>query len=146
MIEYMPYIWIGLAVILAVFEGCTVQLVSIWFMFGAICSAVTSAFTDSVPIQIAVFFVVSIVSLVATRPLAKKLIGKKGTVKTNSNRLIGETGTMISDIQDTDDIARVKIAGEVWSAKSDIVPILKNTKIKVVAIEGVKLIVEPMSN
>lgn len=142
MVEYMPFIWIGFAVIMVVCEAFTSQLVSIWFVLGAVCAAVTCIFTDSIPIQSAVFLVVSLLALILTRPLVNKLKSKKGVVNTNADRLIGKIGTVISDIQDTHTTGQVKVDGEVWSAKSDFAPIPKGSKIKVLNIEGVKLIVE----
>ena len=41
------------------------------------------------------------------------------------------------------DVGQVKVMGQKWSAKSDYAPIAENTKVTVLAIEGVKLIVKP---
>ena len=34
--DYMPYVWIAVMVIMAIFEGVTTQLVSVWFVVGAL--------------------------------------------------------------------------------------------------------------
>ena len=34
--QYMPFIWLGIALLMGILEATTAQLVSIWFMFGAI--------------------------------------------------------------------------------------------------------------
>jgi membrane protein implicated in regulation of membrane protease activity len=52
---------------------------------------------------------------------------------------------MLTDLTDIDEIAQAKIGVETWTVKSDKAPLLKGTKVKVLAIEGVKLIVEPVS-
>lgn len=39
--QYMPFIWLGIALLMGILEATTAQLVSIWFMFGAIGAAVT---------------------------------------------------------------------------------------------------------
>lgn len=140
--EYMPFIWIGFAVLMAVCEAFTSQLVSIWFVIGAGCAAVTTIFTPSIPIQSAVFLVVSLVALIITRPLVKRLKKNKTKISTNADRLVGLVGDVISDITDAEAIGQVKISGEIWSAKSNNTPILKGEKIRVLSIEGVKLIVE----
>lgn len=140
--EYMPFIWIGFAVLMAVCEAFTSQLVSIWFVIGAGCAAVTTIFTPSIPIQSAVFLVVSLVALIITRPLVKRLKKNKTKISTNADRLVGLVGDVISDITDAETIGQVKISGEIWSAKSNNTPILKGEKIRVLSIEGVKLIVE----
>ena len=141
--QIMPFIWIGIAVILAVCEAFTSQLVSIWFVFGAVSAAITTIFTPSIPIQSAVFLVVSLVALIVTKPLVKKFKQSGDIVSTNADRLIDKIGIIISNIEDIHTVGQVKVEGEIWTAKSDKAPITKNTKVKVLAIEGVKLIVEP---
>lgn len=42
--EMMPYIWFGIALFMAIIEGVTYQLVSIWFVLGAVVSAIVSIF------------------------------------------------------------------------------------------------------
>ena len=141
--QIMPFIWIGFAVIMVVCEAFTSQLVSIWFVLGAVSAAVTTIFTPSIAIQSAVFLIVSLVALIVTKPLVKKLKDKRGVTSTNADRLVGRTGLVISDIADTHTVGQVKVEGEIWSAKSEKAPLNKDIKIKVLAIEGVKLIVEP---
>ncbi|MCH5296758.1 MAG: NfeD family protein [Ruminococcus sp.] len=140
--EYMPFIWIGFAVLMAVCEALTAQLVSIWFVIGAGCAAITTIFTPSIPIQSAVFLIVSLIALIVTRPIVNRLKKNKSRINTNAERLIGRIGDVLSDITDAETIGQVKVSGEVWSAKSSDAPITKGEKIKVLSIEGVKLIVE----
>ena len=75
--------------------------------------------------------------------LSKRLKNKTNTVGTNADRLIGKTGVVISEIKSNLDVGQVKVMGQKWSAKSDYAPIAENTKVTVLAIEGVKLIVKP---
>lgn len=140
--EYMPFIWIGFAVLMAVCEAFTSQLVSIWFVIGAGCAAVTTIFTPSIPIQSAVFLIVSLLALIVTRPLVSRLKKSKSRISTNADRLVGRIGDAISDIEDAEKIGQVKVSGEIWSAKSGTTPISKGEKVRVLSIEGVKLIVE----
>ncbi|MDD6433771.1 MAG: NfeD family protein [Ruminococcus bromii] len=143
--QIMPFIWIGLAIVMAVCEAVTAQLVSIWFVLGAICAAITTIFTPSIIIQTTVFLAVSFIALIVTKPLVKKLRNNGNAQNTNADRLIGMVGVVVTDIDDEQSIGQVKVAGETWSARSDFAPILKDNRIKVLAIEGVKLIVEPIS-
>ena len=90
------------------------------------------------------FIVVTCCTLIATKPLVDKY--KKGhkEVKTNSDRLIGQTGVMLTDIDSLETVGRVKVSGEVWTAKlKNPTPVQKDDKVKILAIEGVKMIVEP---
>ena len=141
--KYMPFIWIGFAVLMAICEAATTQLVSIWFVIGAVAAAVTTIFTPNIFIQLIVFLAFSAAALLITRPLVKKLKKKKDIVGTNADRLIGKTGVVISDIRSVDDVGQVKVMGETWTAISKSAPVPKDSKIKVLSIEGVKLNVEP---
>ena len=142
MAQYMPFIWIGFAVIMAVCEAATTQLVSVWFVVGAVCAALATLFTGSIAIQSVVFVSVSLISLIVTKPLVNKIKKSSKKVNTNSDRLIGRTGVVLHDIESPLSIGQVKVLGEIWSARSDLAPIEKDKKIKVLAIEGVKLVVE----
>ena len=139
---YMPYIWIGFAVVMAVCEAATAQLVSVWFVIGAICAAIATIFTGSLIIQSLIFLTVSLVALIVTKPIVKKIKKNNKKVNTNSDRLVGQIGDVLFDIEDAQSIGQVKVMGEIWSARSDFAAIRKGTKIKVLAIEGVKLLVE----
>ncbi len=140
----MPFIWIGFAIIMAVCEAFTTQLVSIWFVFGSICAAITTIFTPSIPIQSAVFLLVSLIALIITRPLVRRFKKKRTNISTNADRLIGKTGVLLTDISDPQSVGQVRVEGEIWTAKSDFTPIEKDSKVTVLAIEGVKLIVKPI--
>lgn len=140
--NYMPFVWIGIAVVMAIIEASTVQLVSVWFVIGAVCAALSTIFTESVAIQTIVFIAVSLVALAVTRPLVKKLKKSNKKTLTNADRVIGETGVMLSDISTVDDVGQAKVCGSVWSVKTDNPPLKKGDRVRVLAIEGVKLIVE----
>lgn len=140
--EYMPYIWIGIAVLMGIIEASTVQMVSIWFVLGSVAASVSCIFTDNIYIQIAVFLIVSFASLIATRPFVKK-ITKFGKIKTNLDSTVGKTAVVTSDIDNIKSRGAVSVGGKIWTARSaDGKLIPKDSNVKVVSIEGVKLIVE----
>ena len=85
---------------------------------------------------------VAVVSLIATRPLVKKFKEKSVKVSTNADRLIGSIGVMRTDLSEAEEIGQVKMPDGVWSARTDFPPIKEGDKVKVLAIDGVKLIVE----
>lgn len=143
LVGYMPFVWLGFAVFMAVCEAATTQLVSIWFVIGALCAAVATVFTPSLLIQSLIFLAVSLIALIITRPFVKRFKEKHQKVNTNSDRVIGQIGVVLSAIEDAQSVGQVKVLGETWSARSDFAPIQANTKIKVLSIEGVKLLVEP---
>ena len=135
----MSIIWFVAFLLLLIIEIVTINLVTIWFAFGAIAAMITTMFTDSVIIQVVVFLIVSILSLILTKPVMKAF--KKFEIQpTNSDRVIGKTGEVIKDISDNE-YGEVKVIGTVWTATSK-QKISVGEKVRVVSIDGVKLIVE----
>jgi len=68
-----------------------------------------------------------------------------GHVHTNADSLIGRIGAVTVDIAGPGEVGRVLVDGQDWSAVSqDGIPVAKGEKVLVKAIEGVKLVVEPM--
>lgn len=142
--QYMPFVWIAFAVVMAVCEAYTSQLVSIWFVVGAVGAAITSIFTTNILIQTGVFVALTVLALIITKPLVKRFKRNIKKVSTNSDRLIGMTGVVLKDINPLEATGQVKVNGEVWTAKTVSDNVGKDTKVKVLSIEGVKLIVEPV--
>lgn len=136
-------IWFIVFIVMLVIEILTVNLVSIWFAIGALSAMLTAYFTESIFIQIVVFILVSIISLLITKPLVKKFKGFDIT-PTNSDRVIGKTGEVIKRIG-KNNYGEVKIFGNTWTATSK-EELEVGDKVKVLNIEGVKLIVEKEEN
>lgn len=138
----MSIFWLVLTVLMVIIEACTTQLVSIWFAVGALSGCITALITEKIWIQVLVFVVVTVITLITTRPLAKRVNNKIKT-HTNSDRNIGKTALVVSDINNTDSVGQVKVSGSIWSAKSaDNSVILKDSEVVVKDIEGAKLVVE----
>lgn len=135
----MTLFWLILFVILALLELATVNLVSIWFALGALITTFSSLATDNLMVQLAVFTISSILLLLLTKPFLKKM-KKREAVPTNLDRVIGKIGTVTEDIR-KDEIGEVRVLGKKWSAYSD-KEIKKDSKVKVLSINGVKLKVE----
>ncbi|MCH5304529.1 MAG: NfeD family protein [Ruminococcus sp.] len=123
-------------------EVLTTQLVSIWFVIGGVAAAITCIFTDNILIQSLVFILVSLISLIATRPLVKKFMRNKKQ-PTNSDRLIGRVGIVTIDIINLKGEGQVNVDGKIWSARSvDGREIKSGANVRITSIEGVKLLVE----
>ena len=135
----MTIVWFVVFLVLLFIELITVNLVTIWFVIGSLATMVTSFFTDSIVIQLIVFIVVSAIALIVTRPLMKKF-KTFDVVPTNSDRVIGKIGDVTKAIK-KNEYGEVKIFGNIWTASSDEdIPV--GSKVKVMEIEGVKLIVK----
>lgn len=115
--DYMPFIWIGIAVFALIIEAVGTQLISVWFALGAFAAALSCIFTDNAIIQFAVFIVVTVVSLILTRPLVKRFKRRQNEVKLNLDRAIGLEATLTRDITPDSD-GEVKVLGDYWTAVS----------------------------
>lgn len=114
--EAMPaFLWLAAAIILAIVEANTVQLVSIWFAVGALAAMVPAIIGMSFTVQFAVFTVVSILVLAITRPFVKKKLAVQKT-ETNSRALIGKVAKVVQPIDNLLSQGRVIVEDMDWSA------------------------------
>ena len=74
----------------------------------------------------------------------KKFVKTPKTKATNVYSIIGKEGIVLEDIDSINCTGKVKVKGELWSAIAD-TDIEKDSKIRVVAINGVKLKVQKVS-
>lgn len=136
--------WLILFIILLVIEIITLGLTTIWFAGGALVAFALSLLEVSPVIQWAVFCVVSLVLLFATRPWAVRYFNNQRKEKTNVDSLIGRTAVVTSEIRNLEGRGEVFVNGLTWTARSseDSVTIPEDTHVTVAAVQGVKLIVE----
>ncbi|MBQ1757999.1 MAG: NfeD family protein [Erysipelotrichaceae bacterium] len=140
----MVIFWLIVAIASIVIEIITLgNLICIWFAIGALVSAILAWLKVYTAIQYIVFFVASILAMLIIRPLAAEYL-RGNTVPTNADRLIGKTGVVTRDIT-SDSWGEVLVMGVRWSAISvDNTAIKTDTKVKIMAIDGVKLMVTPV--
>ena len=134
--------WLVLVIILSFVEIATVSLVSIWFVASGIVAMILSFFIEDTAIITTIFILLGIFLLVISRPIVNKLRSKDNE-KTNLDRIIGETAIVTEDIK-KNVVGEVKVDGKRWSAVSK-EKCLKGDTVKVLKIDGVKLIVEKES-
>lgn len=138
----MLIIWAAAIIAFGILEAVTAQLVSIWFVIGAIGAFVAALFDASVTVQVIIFIAVTIVALIVTRPLVKKFVHPKKQA-TNADRVLNQKGIVVEEINNIKATGQVKVDGKVWSARSTDNSIIDvNEEIIIKEISGVKLIVE----
>ena len=134
--------WLAVFVLLIVIELATMGLTTIWFAGGAVAGFIASMLGANVVIQAVVFFVVSIVLLIFTRPFAVRYINSNKT-KTNIDGLIGQEALVLEEINNSRETGCARLEGKEWTARSvDDTVIPADTVVIVERIEGVKLIVK----
>ena len=143
----MWQIWLIIAGLCFIIEMATVGFFVFWFGIGALVSMIVSIFApDNLILQCTVFIIVSVILLLLTKPLINKFTKKDKTIETNAYSIIGKKGIVTQDINSIHSIGLVKIGGETWSAKTINNEIIeKGTEVKIVKIDGVKVVVEPLN-
>ena len=123
-------IWLIISGVCFIAEIATVGFLIFWFGVAALITCLLSLFISNVIAQTVIFVILSVSLICLTRPFAEKM-NKNDNIVTNSNAIIGKEGVVTKDI---------------WTAIStytDIIP--KGSTIKVLSIDGVKLVVEPVT-
>ncbi len=138
----MITIWSIAIVVFLVIEALTVGVASIWFALGSICALIAALLGAPDWLQILWFFIISIVTLIFTRPVVKKYVNGRRQA-TNADRVIGMKATVREDIDNIAGKGSVLVDGKEWTARSENGEAkASGTIVTVLAIEGVKLIVE----
>ena len=135
--------WLILFIVLLVIEIITLGLTTIWFAGGALIAFVLAMLDVSPVLQWAVFCVVSLILLFATRPWTVRYFNNQKKEKTNVDSLIGKTAVVTSEIRNLEGKGEVFVNGLTWTARAeeDSLIIQEDTHVTVAAVQGVKLIV-----
>jgi membrane protein implicated in regulation of membrane protease activity len=83
---------------------------------GSLAGAATAAVTDSTVLPWVVFAGTSAAMLVLVRPIAKKHLRTPGEIRSGTAALVGTEAKVTEAV--TPDDGRVKLSGEIWSARS----------------------------
>ena len=135
--------WAVATVAFIILELATVGLASIWFALGALCALIAALLGAPVWLQVVWFVIVSVATLLLTRPLAKKYINSRATA-TNADRVIGHKAVVKERIDALAGTGAVLADGKMWSARTVDGSIAEpGDVVTVQEIRGVKLIVAP---
>lgn len=136
--------WLGAALVLAIAEELSLGLVLLMLSGGALAGTIAAAVGAPVVVQVAVAVVVAVVLLAALRPwLLRRLRERHHLVETNAAALVGRPAVAVTDV--AGDGGRVKIGGEVWTARTvSGARIATGTPVRVARIDGAIAVVEPI--
>ncbi len=133
--------WLTLTIILAVFEIISLGLTTIWFALGGLIAFLGALAGLSIPVQIILFIVVSIISLLLVRPFSMKYLNNHIT-KTNIDSLIGRKVKVTKEIDNIAQKGTVALDGTVWNARSESDEVIaKGDTVVITRVEGNKLFV-----
>jgi membrane protein implicated in regulation of membrane protease activity len=134
-------IWIVAAGLLAIGE-----IVSLSFFMGpiavaAVLAAVAALLGAGTAIQLVVFILASIASLIVLRPIARRHMHTPAKIRTGTAALVGARAVVLERVDDNG--GTVKLAGEVWSARAydDDEVLEPGARVQVMQIEGATALV-----
>ena len=141
--DVMFWVWLGVIIVTAIVEFATMEVVSIWFTFGAIIPFILAATGALNWIwQVVIFVVLSAVMIVSLRSVTKKFLLRNSNEKTNVDSLIGQKVRMLSRT-DFETVGSVKINDVVWSAIGfSKQTIEKDEIVTILSVQGNKLVVK----
>ena len=137
-------VWLALMIACIALEALSMQLFSIWFAMGALVALIADLAGAELWLQIILFLAVTVVSLLATRPLTKRLRGQKEP--TNADRCVGQTVMVQEEIDNVNGTGLIKVEGQIWTARTadgSVVP--AGAFVRTLEIQGAKLLVEPLN-
>ncbi|ROR74266.1 NfeD family protein [Bogoriella caseilytica] len=137
--------WIGAALIFGVIEMLTLSYVFFMLAIGALAGALLAAFDAPLWAQFATVALVSMLLLWGARPYVKGWV-ERTVPRTNTNvdALAGRQAIVEAEVTGID--GRVKLAGEIWSARMEEPgpPLAPGSTVVVAAIDGATAIVKPL--
>jgi membrane protein implicated in regulation of membrane protease activity len=108
-------VWLVAAVVLAILEVVSLDLVLIMLAAGALAAAGAAALGAPVVLQVAAAAGVAVLGIAAVRPIALRHLKSGPSALTGVDALIGQKVVVLEDVTGTS--GRVKLKGEIWSAQ-----------------------------
>ncbi|CUU55801.1 Membrane protein implicated in regulation of membrane protease activity [Parafrankia irregularis] len=134
-------VWVVVAGALLVGELFTLDLILIMFSVAALLSAGVAALGGNLIAQLVVFAVASTGLTLGLRPVARRHLQQGPELRTGTEALVGARAEVLERVDGRD--GRVRLAGEVWSARSfpdtDVLDV--GATVLVLRIEGARAVV-----
>jgi membrane protein implicated in regulation of membrane protease activity len=108
-------LWLIAAVVLGLIEVTTLTLVVGFFAGGAIAAAIADLLGAGIPVQVAVFIVVSVASLGLIRPVIRSHLRPGIGARTGVAALVGRSAIVTERVDAHH--GQIKLAGEIWTAR-----------------------------
>ena len=140
-------IWLVVALALVGAELATLAFIALYLAVGAVGAGIASIAGAELPLQVLVFAVVAIASLVLTRKPLMRALGKTPSVVSNAPTVLGKRAVVTVAVDaGPGQRGQVRVGTEYWSARSeDENPIADGTTVEVAGIDGVALVVRPVA-
>ena len=137
-------IWLIVAVVFAVAEVVNLSFYLFPFAIGAAGAAVVGLAGGALALELVVFAILTAASFTIVRPIARRHINMPPQLRTGTAALIGRTAIVTERIVNDDAVGKVRIDGEVWSARAydDDKVLEPGTRVHVMEIRGATALVD----
>lgn len=140
-------VWVVAALAFFGIEATTVSFVAIYFGVGALASALVAALGAGLAVQLLVFSIVSVLTLLSTRRWVSRGLTRVPVVRSNVNALVGRRGVVTHAITAAAGRGQIRVGTEFWTARpyiEDSPDIAEGETVEVLAVEGVTALVLPL--
>ena len=136
-------VWLVVAAVLGVAELMTTTFALGIIAIGALVAAGVGAMHLAIPLQLLAFVVASAAGLGFVLPIARRHVKQPPLLKTGPAALVGRSARVLEEV--TWHSGRVRIGGEVWSARSydETLTIPAGRIVDVMQIDGATALVYP---
>jgi membrane protein implicated in regulation of membrane protease activity len=136
-------VWLIVAAVLGVAELVTFTFALGLIAVGACVAAAAAAFDLGLPFQLLAFVIASVAGLGVVLPIARRHIKQPPLLRTGPAALVGRPAHVLEEVNGRG--GRVRIGGEVWSARSydETLVIPVGADVDVMQIDGATALVYP---
>jgi membrane protein implicated in regulation of membrane protease activity len=143
--EHLAAVWLGVAILLGVAELASMDLVLLMLAVGALVGMLVSLGGAGFAISAIAAAVASVACLALVRPQLVKRMHAGPELSLGHGKLVGQQGICTERITGLE-AGRIKLAGEIWSAKpyDDTLVIDPGSTVEVLEIRGATAYVHPV--
>ena len=141
-------VWLVIALVLIGAELMSMAFIALYLAVGAIAAGIVGAAGANFGIQILVFAVVAVVSLIATRKPIRRALDRNPVVASNAQTVVGKHAVVTVALDEgPGHRGQIRVGTEYWSARStDDHSIEEGATVEVAGIEGVTALVRRVAH
>lgn len=140
-------VWIVAGLALFAIEATTLTFVALYFGVAALVAALGAALGAGIPLQVAVFAIVSVATLLGTRGMVTRALQRTPVIRSNVGSLVGRRGVVTVPITAESGRGQIRVGTEYWTARpymEDSADIEQGTPVEVLQVEGNAALVLPL--
>lgn len=138
-------LWGALIIVSLIVELITEELTIIWGTIGAIFAFLAALLKAEIWIQLLIFIVFTVLTIIIFTPIIKKY-AKKEVIRTNADRIIGMVAVITKPFKNGE-VGTANVNGQSWRATSmSNEEFFEGEKVQVEGLSGTKIIVSKINN